>query len=44
MTNEETGKKVDYIEAINWKWTYSVDGNKLTLVDLYLDDKKRLYL
>lgn len=42
FTNEESGKKVDFLEAVNWRWSYSVDGNKLTLIDLNLDDNEEV--
>lgn len=42
LTNEESGKRMDSSEEISWRWSYSVDGNKLILIDLNLNDNEEV--
>lgn len=34
FVNEETGESTYLPEETNWRWSYSIKGNKLTLTDL----------
>ena len=42
MTNEETGVSMDLPVEINWQWSYSITGKKLTLIDLGLGDNEKV--
>ncbi len=34
FVNEESGESVNLPEEVNWRWSYSIKGDKLTLTDL----------
>lgn len=33
---------MDFLEDVDWKWSYSIDGDQLILIDLNLDDDNEL--
>jgi len=42
FTNEETGESIDFPAEVNWRWSYSIKGDKLTLIDIELGDNEEV--
>jgi len=42
ITNEEAGESMDFPVEVNWRWSYSIKRNKLTLTDLELGDNEEV--
>jgi len=44
FTNNETGESIDFLAKVSWRWSYSIKGYKLTLIDLELGDNEEVVL